>query len=50
MDRYILLASEFNIYPPDTMPIYRLQQLSEAAAARRDRRIEAAQQGLVFTG
>jgi hypothetical protein len=50
MERYNLLASEFGIYPDDNMPIYRFQQMSEAAQARREKRIEAAEKGLIFTG
>lgn len=50
MERHNLLASEFHIIAPEEMPIYRFQQLSEAAQARREKRIEAAEKGLVFTG
>jgi hypothetical protein len=49
-ERHELLASEFHIVVPDEWPIYRFQQLSEAAQTRRDKRIEAAEKGLVFTG
>jgi hypothetical protein len=50
MERHNLIASEFGFAVPDEMPIYRFQQLSEAAQARRDRKIEAAEKGLIFTG
>lgn len=50
MERYNLIVSEYGVYPPDDMPIYRFQQLSEAAQARRDKRIEAAEKGHTFVG
>jgi len=50
MDRHTLIASEFGFFIPDEMPIYRFQQLSEAAQSRREKRIEAAEKGLIFTG
>jgi hypothetical protein len=50
MQREILIASEYGfMVTPDT-PIYKFQQLSEAAAARREKRIEAAEKGLVYHG
>ena len=50
MNRYILIAVELGFYPPDDMPIYRFQQLSDFAHKRRKDRLEAAKNGLVFTG
>jgi len=50
MDRHILLAAELHIVAGDDMPIYRLQQLSEYAAKRRDERIKAAQEGKTYVG
>jgi hypothetical protein len=50
MNRYVLIASEYGIYLPDSAPIFRFMQLSEFAQARREERIEAAKKGLVFVG
>jgi hypothetical protein len=50
MDRYMLIASEYGLYLPDSAPIFRLMQFSEFAQARREERIEAAKKGLVFVG
>jgi hypothetical protein len=50
MERYKLIASEYGFYPPDDIPVYRFQQLSEAAQERRDKRIEAAEKGHTFVG
>lgn len=50
MNRYMLIVSEYGVYPPDDMPIFRFQQLSEFAQTKRQKRIEAAQQGLIYTG
>lgn len=50
MDRYVLIASEFGLYLPDTAPIFRFMQLSEFAQTRRDEKIEAAKKGLVYVG
>jgi hypothetical protein len=50
MDREALIAAEYGIQiHPDT-PIYKFQQLSEQASARREKRIEAANQGMVYHG
>lgn len=50
MDRENLIASEFGYEMDPDVPIYKFQQRSEAAQARRDRRIEAAEKGQVFIG
>jgi hypothetical protein len=50
MDRHILLTAELNVIADDEMPIYRFQQLSDFAQKRRSERIEAAQQGKIYTG
>jgi hypothetical protein len=50
MERYKLIASEYGFYPPDDIPVYRFQQLSEAAQERRDKRIEVAEKGHTFVG
>jgi len=50
MDRYLLIASEFGFYPPEDMPLYRFQQLSEEAYLRREKRIEAARDGKNYIG
>lgn len=49
-DRYFLIASELGFDPSDEMPIYRFQQYSEFAQKRRDERIEAAKNGMNYTG
>ncbi len=50
MDREALIAAEYGFQiHPDT-PIYKFQQYSEQASARREKRIEAAQQGMVYHG
>lgn len=50
MQREILLLSEYGIVVSPDTPIYKFQQWSEAAAARREKRIEAAEKGLVYHG
>lgn len=50
LDRKLLIASEYGFQIDMETPIYEFQQLSEAAQARRDKRIEAAEKGLIFTG
>jgi hypothetical protein len=50
MDRHTLIASEYGFEVSENTPIYRFQQYSEAAQTRRDKRIEAAEKGLIFTG
>jgi hypothetical protein len=50
MTRKELIAAEYGIQiHPDT-PIYEFQQYSELASARREKRIEAANNGLVYHG
>jgi hypothetical protein len=49
-DRYFLIASEFGFDPSDEMPLYRFQQYSEYAQKRRDERIDAARNGMIYTG
>jgi hypothetical protein len=50
MDMYALIASEFNIFPPDTTPVYQLMYLAKTAETRRDSRLKAAKDGLVWVG
>jgi hypothetical protein len=50
MQREILIASEFQFQMSPETPIFKFQQMSEAAATRREKRIEAAEQGLVYHG
>jgi hypothetical protein len=50
MNSYMVIASEYGFYPPDEMPIFRFQQLATSAAAKRQKRIEAANAGQIFTG
>jgi hypothetical protein len=50
MDREELIAAEYGFQVHPDTPIYKFQQLSEKASARRERRIEAANQGLVYHG
>jgi hypothetical protein len=50
MDREALIAAEYGFQVHPDTPIYKFQQLSEQASARREKRIEAANQGLVYHG
>ncbi len=50
MNRHRVLASEYHIVVDDDMPIYRFQQLSDAAIAQRNERIEAAKEGRLWVG
>jgi hypothetical protein len=50
MDREALIAAEYGFQVSPDTPIYKFQQLSEQASARREKRIEAAQQGLIYHG
>ncbi len=50
MDREVLIASEFGFQVDPDTPIFKFQQLSEAAQERRNKRIDAAEKGLVFVG
>jgi hypothetical protein len=50
MDRHLLIAAEYGFQiDPDT-PVYLFQQYSDAAQARRDDRIKAAQEGKIYVG
>jgi hypothetical protein len=50
MDRETLLASEYGIQIHPETPIYKFQQLSDAAQTKRDERIKAAQEGKIYVG
>jgi hypothetical protein len=50
MDRHLLIASEFGFQVDPDTPVFLFQQLSEAASARREKRIEAAEKGHVYVG
>ena len=50
MQRELLILGEYGVQVHPDTPIYKFQQYSEAAAARREKRIEAAQQGMVYHG
>ena len=50
MDMYALIASEFNMFPPDTTPVYQLMFLAKTAETRRNERLKAAKEGLQYIG
>jgi hypothetical protein len=50
MDREVLIASEYGMQVDLDTPVYKFQQLSEAAQERRNKKIEAAEKGQVFIG
>jgi hypothetical protein len=50
MDRHLLIASEYNFQIDMETPIYLFQQYSDAAQARRDERIKAANEGKIYVG
>jgi hypothetical protein len=50
MDRHLLILSEYHVQISEDTPIYQFQQFSDAAQARRDDRIKAAQEGKQYVG
>lgn len=50
MGLYALIAAEFHIYLPDSVPVYHLMHLAQVAEKRRNDRIEAAKDGKVYVG
>jgi hypothetical protein len=50
MDRELLILSEYGVQVSEDTPIYKFQQFSDAAQARRDDRIKAAQEGKQYVG
>jgi hypothetical protein len=50
MQRKALIAAEYHLQVHPDTPIYEFQQLSEMASARREKRIEAANNGMVYHG
>jgi hypothetical protein len=50
MDLYALIAAEFNIYIPETAPVFHIQYLAAKAEKKRNEKIKAAQEGRVFIG
>lgn len=50
MDLYALIAAEFNVWPPDTTPLYQLQYMASMAENRRTEKLKAAEKGMTYIG